>query len=185
MGHGKATWRGRRAGRGAIVGAELVVVAGKVAAVAADLDLVRELVAGSRGLCTVGVSRPDHSVHATVVNAGTFPHPGDGHDVVGFVARTDAVKVRNLRANPLAAITFRVDWRWATVEGPVTLIGPDDPYPGIDAERLRLLLREVFSGCGGTHDNWPEFDRVMAAERRLAVLVEPDRVLVNRPDPRG
>jgi PPOX class probable F420-dependent enzyme len=149
--------------------------------VATDLDLVRELVAGSRGLCTVGVSRPDHTVHATVVNAGTLPHPGHGADVVGFVARTDAAKVRYLRVNPRAAVTFRVDWRWATVEGPVTLIGPDDPYEGITAERLRVLLRDVFAGCGGTHDDWEEFDRVMAAERRLAVLVEPRRVLVNRP----
>jgi hypothetical protein len=30
----------------------------------------------------------------------------------------------------------------------------------------------VFSAAGGTHDDWVEYDRVMAAERRVAVLIE-------------
>src|SRR5437879_2496933 len=53
--------------------------------------------------------------------------------------------------------------------------GPDDPLQGIDAERLRLLLREIFTAAGGTHDDWDEYDRVMATERRAAVLVQPER----------
>ena len=55
------------------------------------------------------------------------------------------------------------------------LAGPDDPLPGVDAERLRLLLREIFTAAGGTHDDWPTYDRVMAEERRTAVLVTPER----------
>lgn len=47
---------------------------------------------------------------------------------------------------------------------------------GIDGERLRLLLREIFTAAGGTHDDFDEYDRVMAEERRVAVLVEPERV---------
>jgi p-hydroxybenzoate 3-monooxygenase len=35
--------------------------------------------------------------------------------------------------------------------------------------------RAVFTGAGGTHDDWDEYDRVMAAERRTAILVTPDR----------
>ena len=96
------------------------------------------------------------------------------------MVRCAAAKVAYLRRNPQAAVTFRVSWGWATVVGPVTLVGPDDPQPGIDAERLRVLLREVYVACGGTHDDFDEFDRVMAAERRLAVLVTPDRILTNR-----
>jgi hypothetical protein len=34
----------------------------------------------------------------------------------------------------------------------------------------------VFSAAGGTHDDWAEYDRVMAAERRVAVLIEPARL---------
>lgn len=146
----------------------------------ADLALVSELVAGCGGLCSVAVTRPDGTVHATVVNAGLTRHPADGRPVVGLVARAAAVKVRHLRATPRAAVTFRVDWRWASVEGPVTLIGPDDPHPGIDAAGVAALLRQVFSACGGSHDDWDTYDRVMAAERRLAVLVDVERVLQNR-----
>jgi hypothetical protein len=71
---------------------------------------------------------------------------------------------------------IRAGWQWAGVEGPVELAGPDDVLKGIDGERLRLLLREIFTAAGGTHDDFDEYDRVMAEERRVAVLVEPERV---------
>jgi hypothetical protein len=45
----------------------------------------------------------------------------------------------------------------------------------VDAERLRLLLRQIFSAAGGTHDDWDEFDRTMERERRTAVFVEPQK----------
>ncbi len=60
--------------------------------------------------------------------------------------------------------------------------GPDDPLPAVDAEPLRLLLREIFTAAGGTHDDFGTYDRVMAAERRVAVLVTPARI---SPAPRG
>jgi hypothetical protein len=41
------------------------------------------------------------------------------------------------------------------------------------------LLREVFTAAGGEHDNWAEYDRVMAEQRRTVVLVEPGRVYGN------
>ena len=59
------------------------------------------------------------------------------------------------------------------------LIGPDDPHDGVDSERLRLLLREIFTAAGGTHDDWDAYDRVMREERRTAVLVTPTRVYSN------
>ena len=63
--------------------------------------------------------------------------------------------------------------------GPVELAGPDDPLAGIDGERLRLLLREVFTAAGGTHEDWDTYDRVMADDRRAAVLVHPERTYGN------
>ena len=45
--------------------------------------------------------------------------------------------------------------------------------------QLRLLLREVFTAAGGTHDDWDEYDRVMAEQRRTVVLVAPSRVYSN------
>ena len=63
-----------------------------------------------------------------------------------------------------------------TAEGVAELIGPDDPHPAIDAEQLRLLLREVFTrraapttiGTSTTRDG---------SERRTVVFMPPERVL--------
>ena len=52
----------------------------------------------------------------------------------------------------------RAGWQWAAVEGTAELIGPDDPHADVDAERLRLLLREIFTAAGGTHDDWETYD---------------------------
>ena len=44
---------------------------------------------------------------------------------------------------------------------------------GVEPERLRLLLREIFTAAGGTHEDFDVYDRVMAAERRAAVADHP------------
>jgi hypothetical protein len=95
------------------------------------------------------------------------------------VIRGGTRKLDYLRQRPRATVTIRTGWDWATAEGPVELAGPDDSLPGIDADRLRRLLREIFTAAGGTHDDWDGYDRVMASERRVAVLVSPDRVYSN------
>jgi hypothetical protein len=60
------------------------------------------------------------------------------------------------------------------------LVGPDDwPEWLTGTEQLRRLLRDVFTACGGTHDNWAEYDRVMVEQRRTAVLVVPTRIYSN------
>ena len=64
-------------------------------------------------------------------------------------------------------------------KGSAELCGPDDPLKGVDADRLRQLLRHVYESAGGVHEDWAEYDRVMAAERRAAVLVTPQRIYQN------
>lgn len=59
-----------------------------------------------------------------------------------------------------------VEDAWATVEGNAELIGPHDPVAGFNAERLRLLLRKVY-------------DRVMAEQRRTAILLDAVRIHSN------
>ena len=106
-------------------------------------------------------------------------HPLDPRTpVVGFVTY-GKVKLTNLRARPQLTATFRSGWRWAAVEGHAELIGPDDPHPEVDEERLRVLLREVFQAAGGSHDDWAEYDRVMREQRRTAVFLHPTRVYGN------
>ena len=142
-----------------------------------DIDLapIRRIVAQENGLASVSVVRADGTPHSSLVNAGVLEHPTTGRPVVGYVTYGQ-VKLRNLRARPATSILWRVGWQWAGVDGISELIGPDDPAEGIDAEALRVLLRAVFTGAGGTHDDWDAYDRTMADERRTAVLLTPTRV---------
>jgi PPOX class probable F420-dependent enzyme len=131
-----------------------------------------------RFLAVVATARADGTIQSSVVNAGILPHPIDGPEVVGFVTY-GKTKLANLRVRPQISVTFRSGWQWATVEGRAELIGPDDPHPGVDAEALRLLLRQVFTAAGGTHDDWDGYDREMAEQRRTAVLFTPTRIYSN------
>ena len=143
------------------------------------LDEAVALAAAESGLAVVSTVRSDGTVQASLVNVGLLAHPAGGQPVLGFTTY-GKVKLANLRARPQLAITFRNGWQWATVEGRAELAGPDDPQPWLaDADQLRLLLREVFTSAGGTHDNWAEYDRVMAEERRAVVLIAPTRVYSN------
>jgi PPOX class probable F420-dependent enzyme len=131
------------------------------------------------GLAVVSTLRGDGTIQASLVNAGMLSHPVNGVQTVAFVTY-GKVKLANLRVRPQLAVTFRKGWMWATVEGRAELGGPDDPQEWLaNPEQLRLLLREVFTAAGGTHDDWDEYDRVMAEQRRTIVLVAPTRVYSN------
>ena len=136
---------------------------------------VMELARHEQYLAVVSTVRADATIQSSLVNAGMLDHPITGEPVLAFVTY-GATKLRNLRARPQTALTYRSGWRWATVEGRAELIGPDDPHPDVDAERLRLLLRDVFVAAGGAHDDWDAYDRTMLEQRRTAVLVEPTRI---------
>ena len=145
----------------------------------ANIEDFRKLVAGDHGLVVVSVTRGDGTISSSVVNAGVLPHPVTGESVVGMVVRGGTRKLANWRARPYANVVIRSGWQWAAAEGRVDLIGPDDPVPDFDADRLRLLLREIFTAAGGTHGDFDTYDRVMREERRTAVFVHPDRVYAN------
>jgi PPOX class probable F420-dependent enzyme len=142
----------------------------------ADLDDVRRFVTADHGLAVVTTRRADATMQSSVVNAGVLADPVDGHDVVAFVARGDARKLVNLRARPDATVVFRAGWQWIGVEGTAVIVGPDDARDGFAPAALPGVLRHVFVAAGGTHDDWDEYDRVMAEERRAAVLVTPTRI---------
>jgi PPOX class probable F420-dependent enzyme len=144
-----------------------------------SLESFAELVRQDHGLVVVSTSRADGSIQSSVVNAGVIDHPVTGHPVVAFVAAGVAHRLRNLRARPRTTVVMRAGWQWVGVEGPVELAGPDDPLEGIDDERRRLFLRQIFTAAGGSHEDWDEYDRVMRDERRVAVLVAPERVFGN------
>jgi PPOX class probable F420-dependent enzyme len=144
--------------------------------VRADLTRVEEVAARDNHLAVVATTRADGTVQSSVVNAGIVRHPVHDHETVAFVTYGPA-KLAHLRQRPVATLTFRAGWDWVAVEGRAEILGPDDP--GLDADTVRRLLREIFTAAGGRHDDWDEYDRVMAEQRRAAVLVRPDRVYSN------
>jgi PPOX class probable F420-dependent enzyme len=134
-------------------------------------------------LAVVSTLRADATIQGSVVNAGVLSRPFTGTEVVGFVTYGKA-KLANLRSRPQVTVTFRSGWQWASVEGRAELIGPDDPHADVPhtdagAEALRLLLRQVFTAAGGSHDNWDEYDRTMREQGRTVVLVTPSRIYSN------
>ena len=142
----------------------------------AALEQLRRLAAADHGLAVVATTRQDGTVQASVVNAGVLDHPLTGQPVVAFVARGGTRKLAHMRRIPRATVVFRAGWQWITVEGPTTVIGPDDPHEGFDGAQLPRLLRDIFTAAGGTHDDWDTYDQVMAEDRRAAVFVSLDRV---------
>jgi PPOX class probable F420-dependent enzyme len=135
-----------------------------------------ELSRKDSGLAVVSTLRADATIQSSLVNTGIIER--DGEAVLGFVTY-GRVKLANLRHRPQVTVAFRAGWQWAAMEGRAVLTGPDDPQPGVDAEALRRLLREIFAAAGGTHDDWAEYDRVMRDQGRTAVLITPTRVYGN------
>ena len=146
----------------------------------ATIDDIQRLVALDHGLASLSTLRRDGTVHSAVVNAGVVDHPVTGTRVAAFVGRPATRKIAHLRKNPTATLQWRAGWAWVAAEGTVDLVGPDDVLEGVASEQLPALLRTVYSGSGGgEHDDWVEYDRVVAAERRMAVLLTPTRIYVN------
>jgi PPOX class probable F420-dependent enzyme len=143
------------------------------------LDAVIELARPERFLGVVSTLRADGTIQSSLLNVGVMAHPFRAGRVLAFVTY-GKVKLANLRARPQITVTFRAGWNWITVEGTAEIIGPDDLHPAVDADGLRLLLREIFTEAGGTHDDWPVYDQVMVDSRRSAVLIAPTRIYGNK-----
>ena len=142
-----------------------------------DLDDVARIAAGDHHLAVFTVARPDGSVQASVVSAGVIADPIDGVRGVAAVLGGGTRKLELLRERGLQQLVFKVGGEWAAVGGPVRLVGPDD---GSDLDLdVPETLRAVFRAAGGSHQDWSEFDRVMAAERRCAAFVRAERISSN------
>lgn len=143
------------------------------------LALVQRVASQDSYLAVVVTLGGDGQPQVSVVNAGVIRHPLTGAPRVALVAQGGTVKLANLRRRPQATLVFRAGWEWVAVRGPAELAGPDDPLPGLDADGVRLLRRDIYHAAGGQHPDLDEYDRVMAAERRTAVLVTPERIVTN------
>lgn len=141
------------------------------------IDDVKEKLALETGLAVISTTQADGRVLSSVANCGVVDHPITGAPSVALVSAAGAARLGHIRRGSEVTIAIRRGWTWVAITGPADIIGPDELPEGFDANDLRLLLRDIFQAAGGTHDDYDEYDRVLAAERRAAVLVTPSRIL--------
>ena len=146
-----------------------------------QLNNVRRFLADETGLATISTVQDDGRVLSSIANCGIIPHPLTGHECVALVSMGKAARLKHVRRGSEVTISIRRGWNWVAVTGKADLIGPDDEADSIDADALRLLLREIYQAAGGTHDDFEEYDSEMIRSRRAAVLVAPTRIIGNYP----
>jgi len=116
----------------------------------------------------VNTFRKSGAIQASVVKAGAYK------DGIVFVAIGNSAKLINLARNPRCTVTMvSTHWQaWCVVEGKAII----RDWNNTDHESLRLELRAAFKACGGHHDDWSEYDRVMREDYRAIVYVQPDHI---------
>jgi PPOX class probable F420-dependent enzyme len=145
----------------------------------ASLDTVLSFLTEEHGLAVVSTVQADGAVLSTVVNCGVIDHPVTHEPRVAFVSLGVASRLRHIRRGSPVTAAIRRGWNWVAVTGAAELIGPDDNAFGLDPDRIRILLRDVFTAAGGDHDDWDTYDQTMRDQARTAVLVTPDRIRGN------
>ncbi len=118
----------------------------------------------------IATRRPNGATHSSIVVVGAY----EGNAAfVSVYPRSQ--KIRNLRRDPNCTVLGVTDhWReWVSVEGQATLFD----YNNMDAEEMRVMLREVYMACSHTeHPDWEEYDQAMIDQEAVIVLVKPERV---------
>ncbi|MEC7827701.1 MAG: pyridoxamine 5'-phosphate oxidase [Actinomycetota bacterium] len=147
-----------------------------------QLDDVRKFLADETGLATISTTQQDGRVLSSIANCGVIAHPVTGDECVALVSMGKAARLKHVRRGSEVTISIRRGWNWIAVTGKADLIGPDDNAESIDAEALRLLLREIYQAAGGSHNDYEEYDSEMIRSRRAAVLVAPTRIIGNHPN---
>ena len=100
---------------------------------------------------------------------------GELNSGLAFTTRSRNAKALNLARDARCAMMLVSPdrRRFAVLDGEAEVLGPDN----LDAEALRLKLREVFTAAGGTHDDWDEYDRAMVEQGRVAITLRPSRIV--------
>ncbi len=145
------------------------------------LDDVKKYLSTETGLAVISTTQADGRVLSSLVNCGVIAHPVSGEQRVAMVSGGDAARLGHVRRGSEVTVAVTRGWNWVGVTGPAELIGPADHGAQLDADSIRLLLREIYTAAGGTHDDFGEFDREMVRDGRTAVLVEPSRIIGNSP----
>lgn len=118
--------------------------------------------------------RKNGGLQMSIVTCGPY------RDGVAFTTTADRAKLANLKRDPRCALLVSKDdwWGYVVLDGRARIMSPENT----DAEQLRIALREVYrSAAGKEHPDWDDYDRAMVRERRVVVIVVPDRVYGTAP----
>ena len=89
--------------------------------------------------------------------------------MVAISSRETAVKVKNLRRDPYASLCVVNDGffgQWMQIEGPASILSlPDAMEP----------LVEYYRSLSGEHPDWADYRAAMQRDRRVLILVRPER----------
>ncbi|MDE3074265.1 MAG: PPOX class F420-dependent oxidoreductase [Chloroflexota bacterium] len=95
----------------------------------------------------------------------------DGDNTIKVSVTKDRAKTKNLQRDPRVSIECLAADNWfsyVVVEGRASFI---------DDERTIPELRRVYRAIAGKdHPNWEEFDEAMRNERRVVLVIQPERM---------
>ena len=144
-----------------------------------SIEDVQRFLGQETGLATVSTIQKDGGILSSVVNCGVLPHPTTQELCVAFVSAGGAARLKHIERGSQVTVAIRREWKWVSVSGKANLFGPEHLPENFDPEQLRILLRDVFISAGGAHDDFEEYDKVMASEKRVVVCVEVEQIRGN------
>ena len=144
-----------------------------------SIEDVQRFLGQETGLATVSTIQKDGGILSSVVNCGVLPHPTTQKLCVAFVSAGNAARLKHIERGSQVTVAIRREWKWVSVSGKANLFGPEHLPENFDPEQLRILLRDVFISAGGVHDDFEEYDKVMASEKRVVVCVGVEQIRGN------
>ena len=112
--------------------------------------------------------RRSGAAQLSIVSVGPY---GNG---AAFTAIEDRAKLANLRREPRCSLLVSQDsWSgFVVLEGTARIMSAANTEP----EELRQAFRDVYRSISGEHPDWDEYDRAMVEDRRVVVIVVPERI---------
>ncbi len=96
-------------------------------------------------------------------------HGVDQEGRVCISTRETAMKVRNLRRRPRAALCGVSDGffgQWVQIDGPVEIVSLPEAMEGLES---------IYRAIAGEHPDWEEFRTAMVAEQRVVLRITIER----------
>ena len=144
-----------------------------------SIEDVQRFLGQETGLATVSTIQKNGGILSSVVNCGVLPHPTTQKLCVAFVSAGGAARLKHIERGSQVTVAIRREWKWVSASGKANLFGPEHLPENVAPEQLRILLRDVFISAGGVHDDFEEYDKVMASEKRVVVCVEVEQIRGN------